>query len=152
MTTIRDNRFVLSSPCAMASEDTTPSLSRLLTHYPAIRRNEEEIWSAAAGVAAFYSTLFVSTLTQQRILGVTTASAPPLPTALGLASVCLASWASHHAAISMKRYRRHGQWPHFSLGQLSSSPIDSWPSLIPKRQHMLDIAGFVQIPFHSLRM
>jgi hypothetical protein len=137
----------------MASEDSTPSLSRLLTQHPVIRRNEEELWSAAAGVAAFYSTLFVSTLTQQRILGVTTASAPPLPTALGLASVCLASWASHHAAISMKRYRRHGQWPHFSLGQLSSSPIDSWPSFTqPKRQPSLDIAGIVQIPFHSLRM
>lgn len=117
---------------------------------PWLREHEIDLWSAAAGCAAFFSTLAVSTLSQQRLLGVHTATAPPLPTALGLVSVGLASWASHHTAIATQQYLRHG-----SGGGSYLQFQQAWPSNLlwwPSREEVAFDWKYLQIPKQTVRM
>lgn len=73
-----------------------------------------ELWPVFAGFVTFYSISSLSTLTQKNILRVTTGTNPMLiPWSCGFATVCLASVASHKAAVAAHEYMaqfkaRHG--------------------------------------------
>ncbi|KAL7558779.1 hypothetical protein ACA910_011876 [Epithemia clementina (nom. ined.)] len=62
-------------------------------------------WSIVAGTLAFGSTLALSTLTQQRILRISTGTLAPIPSLVGFATVCVASLAAHKAAIAAYSYQ-----------------------------------------------
>ena len=55
--------------------------------------------SIVAGCFAFGSSLAVSTLAQGKLLGVSTGTVRPIPTVLGVATVCAASLISHGTSI-----------------------------------------------------
>jgi hypothetical protein len=57
-----------------------------------------------AGVVAFGTTLCASTLTQQRLLGISTGTIPPIPSLVGFVTVCVASTAAHRAAIATHQH------------------------------------------------
>ena len=75
-----------------------------------LREHQTEALSLFGGVVAFGSTLAVSTWAQGRILGISTGTPGPTPTLAGLATVCLASWASHHAALFITE-----QYPYYRV-------------------------------------
>lgn len=62
-----------------------------------------------SGTAAFASALAASTFAQLRLLGVSTGSAPPIPTLLGLGSVGAASVLSQWAAVGTYDALRRGR-------------------------------------------
>lgn len=103
-----------------------------------------DVYSMLAGTAAFGSTLALSTMTQQ-MFHISTASRPPLPTLLGLASVCVASLASHHAAIATNQYLQWGYLPSWKIWEYSQNAIFSF------REDYLDL-NLVQIPLHTVRI
>lgn len=78
----------------------TPGGEQLMPRQPqhqSQRVLETMVVPCLAGVAAFGSSLAVSTFAQLHVLGVSTATRPPFPTLVGTASVALASLASHGA-------------------------------------------------------
>ncbi len=71
---------------------------QLAVHAPTLIFSPDAL-SVAAGCFAFGSSLAVSTLAQWKILGVSTGTIRPIPTVLGMVTVCAASLASHRASI-----------------------------------------------------
>jgi hypothetical protein len=137
-------------------EMTTPLLSisqTMATNLPEIVQTvvdqaPRETWPILAGICAFGSTLAISTLAQWRILGISTGSLRPLPTAAGFATVCAASLASHHASIAAHEYVQNGRDPasYFQLGGAS------WNNAaFSYREEYLDLKYF-KIPLHTVRM
>ena len=64
------------------------------------RRTTAAVATFVAGTAAFHATAFASQLSQQKFLGVSTGTRPGLlPSALGMATVALGSWAGHLAGL-----------------------------------------------------
>lgn len=108
------------------------------------RATKEDGWSIAAGVGAFWSTIALSTVTQQRLLGITTATQPPLPTLVGLATVGIASLASHHAALIAHEYAHTGKLPRFWERNNDNAVFGSREDYLSWQQ--------VQIPLHAVRM
>ena len=84
------------------------------------REHQTEVFSLVGGVVAFGSALALSTWAQGRILGISTGTPGPTPTLAGLATVCLASLASHHAALFIGE-----QYPYYQL-QLSNRLAPRW--------------------------
>ena len=69
--------------------------------------------TCASGVMSFGATLAVSTWVQQRWIGISTGSACPLPSVVGVLSVCLAAKMSHQVAECVQHYMQHhhhGDW------------------------------------------
>jgi hypothetical protein len=64
------------------------------------RRTTAAVATFVAGTAAFHATAFASQLSQQKFLGISTGTRPGLlPSALGMATVALGSWAGHLAGL-----------------------------------------------------
>lgn len=59
--------------------------------------------SIVSGIVTFGSTLALSTFTQGRLLHVSTGTPGPFPTILGVATVCIASLASHHVSCTVHK-------------------------------------------------
>jgi len=104
--------------------------------------------SIFAGIVTFGSTLAVSTWTQQRWLGISTGTAAPLPTLAGLATVCVASLASHQAALSTQLYLTQGRRPTvYKVFELRKNADFGF------RQDHLDLGGgLIKLPLHTLRI
>jgi len=113
----------------------------------ALEQPPADAWSILAGFVAFGSTLAASTFTQGRILGISTGSRFPMPFCAGLASVCAASLASHHASIAAHEYVTYGRKPRalFAPWDYQSNALFSF------REDHLDLK-IVQIPLHTVRM
>lgn len=123
----------------------------------------EEAWPILAGTASFGLTLAISTWTQLNLLGVSTGSRPPIPSILGIASVCVASLVSHQAAINVHSTLQ--QWNnsrgnnsnnnnsllHYLPPNLQSSLKQSCHQYVP-RQEEWNVAGMFQLPMHKVRM
>ena len=134
-----------------------------------VERTPIETWPLLAGWISFGSSCAASTFCQ-KMVGISTGTRPPLPTALGMATVCAASMISHQAAIAIhlemerwKNSRRHLK-PSPSLWQRLSPEIrdkfdvprefqsflhsvkDNW------KGDSIDLGGLVQTPKHKLRM
>jgi len=115
------------------------------------RSRPQEVWSITAGITAFWSSLAVSTFTQQRILGISTGTPRPLPTLVGIASVALASLASHHVAIST--------FLNYESIRLNfpSTLFQSTKAGLPRHRifedptERLDLK-YVQLPLHTVKM
>jgi hypothetical protein len=114
-----------------------------------VNQSPQETWSVLAGILAFGSTLAVSTLVQSRVLGISTGSPRPLPTAAGFATVCAASLASHHASIAAHEYQQNGRTrtlaSYFQLGVARNYAAFSY------REDYLDL-NVVKVPLHTVRM
>jgi hypothetical protein len=140
-------------------DNVMPGVDKVLAQSP------KEVWPIGTGVISFGSVLAVSTWTQLVALGVSTGTRPPIiPSALGAASVCLASLASHHIAVvvhgKMEQYKRRRKIP------ASTSLLDALPdSIQPKinnsfdrshsyksRHEELDLFGLIQVPMKTVRM
>lgn len=104
-----------------------------------------DAWLILSGAAAFGSVSAISCFLQQRLLGLTTGSLPPLPTIAGMATVCAASLVSHRAAIATRQYQKYGRWPEnlFAADDNNSKRRYSGEAL--------DL-GFARVPTHALRM
>jgi hypothetical protein len=126
----------------------------------------KEVWPIGTGVISFGSVLAVSTWTQLVALGVSTGTRPRIiPSALGVASVCLASFSSHHMAVVV-----HGemeQWKGRRQILASTSIMDALPYSIQQRiedsfvnrrhshkprREDLNIFGLIQVPMQTIRM
>mmetsp|Transcript_6041 Transcript_6041/g.13264 ORF Transcript_6041/g.13264 Transcript_6041/m.13264 type:complete len:404 (-) Transcript_6041:119-1330(-) len=85
------------------------------------------VWAVATGTIFFGSTLACSTLMQQRLLHISTATMGPIPSVLGFFTVCMASVAAHKAALIAYQHQEQ-QHLHLSNHQhwYSSSNKDSW--------------------------
>jgi hypothetical protein len=119
-----------------------------------VDQSPRETWPILAGVAAFGSTLAISTLAQWRVLGISTGSLRPLPTAAGLATVCAASMASHHVSIATHEYVQNAQNPatYFQLGGGGGGGNFNWNNAaFSYREDYLDLKYF-KIPLHTVRM
>jgi hypothetical protein len=103
-----------------------------------------ELCSMIAGMAAFSSTLALSTLTLHHVFHISTATVRPMPTLCGMASVCLASMTSHEAAIATNQYMVTGKLPSL-LNPLRNRTNN------PRRDQYLDLY-YVQIPLHTIRI
>ena len=119
-----------------------------------VDQSPRETWPVLAGIAAFGSTLAISTLAQWRILGISTGSLRPLPTAAGFATVCAASLASHHASIAAHEYVQNGRDPASyydpaSFFQLGGATWNN--AAFSYREDYLDLKYF-KIPLHTIRM
>lgn len=64
----------------------------------------------AAGVVTFGTTCAAS-CASQLVCGISTGTLPPIPTAVGVCTVAMASLASHWAASTTFTYQRTGRWP-----------------------------------------
>jgi hypothetical protein len=134
-------------------------VDKVLTQCP------QEVWPIGTGIVSFGSVLAVSTWTQLVALGVSTGTRPRMiPSALGAASVCLASLASHHMAVvvhgEMGQYKRRRKLPP------STSMLDALPDTLQQRiensfdrshsyrsrREELDLFGLVQVPMKTIRM
>lgn len=108
-----------------------------------------ETWAVVAGAASFGATLGVCTTVQQRILGLSTGSPPPLPSLVGVASVCLASTLSHQVALGAHAYATTGSWP----GRDTWRP---WPSnralVYQDASSFVDVFGIGKINMHTIRI
>ena len=110
-----------------------------------------DAWSVLAGAASFGGSLAISTTLQQKIFGISTGTPAPIPSLMGMASVCVASTTAHQVALATHVYATTGQWPtKFSL----------WPRhprrrggyyLFHENDQVWDL-GVVQIPHHTLRI
>jgi hypothetical protein len=119
-----------------------------------VDQSPRETWPIIAGVTAFGSTLALSTLAQWRILGISTGSLRPLPTAAGFATVCVASLASHHASIAAHEYIQNGQNPtsYFDTASIFQRGGGNWNNASFRyREDYLDLK-YVKIPLHTVRM
>ncbi|GKZ01402.1 hypothetical protein MPSEU_001091000 [Mayamaea pseudoterrestris] len=110
-----------------------------------------DVYAMIAGTAAFSSTLALSTYVMQQVLRISTATNRPIPSLSGVASVCLASVASHHAAIATNEYVVQGKLPTlFDIRRRQRDTILD-TSFRRKNNDFLDL-HFVQIPLHTLRI
>jgi hypothetical protein len=119
-----------------------------------VDQSPRETWPILAGVAAFGSTLAISTLAQWRIFGISTGSLRPLPTAAGFATVCAASLASHHASIAAHEYIQNGRNPasYFDTASIFQLGGANWNNAaFSYREDYLDLKYF-KIPLHTIRM
>jgi hypothetical protein len=110
----------------------------------------QETWPVLAGVCAFGSTLAASTFVQWRILGISTGSPRPLPTAAGFVSVCAASLASHHVSMAAHECFQTGMNPasYFELGGGGSRNN----AFFSYREDYVVDSKYVKIPMHTVRM
>ena len=95
----RDQRKIvrrLCNPRSMTGNLPPPSE---FVKFPYLMLLDKRIGPTIFGTAAFAMTLSISTLTQLKILGVSTGTLAPIPTFLGMASVAVASLASHRTSI-----------------------------------------------------
>lgn len=106
-----------------------------------------QVWSVCAGAASFGITLAFSTTAQQRIFGISTGTTPPIPTLVGVASVCAASTVAHQVALATHAYVTTGTWPrNFSLW-----PRRNGSAYFGYHEKVLDIK-ICQIPMHAIRV
>ena len=82
------------------SSDWTTNL--LLVKYP-WQSQKVSLYATILGTAVFASSLSFSTLTQLKLFGISTGTPPPIPSLVGMASVAVASIASH--VVSVKAYQ-----------------------------------------------
>jgi hypothetical protein len=96
---------------ASSSSPTSPPYAFVMNQYAS--REFQRLWQLPystdgccilAGVMAFGTTLCASTWTQQRLLGISTGTLPPIPSLVGFVTVCVASTAAHRAAIATQQY------------------------------------------------
>jgi len=139
-----------------------------------VSQSPTETWPIFAGVTTFATALALSTATQLKILGISTGTRPPfIPSTLGAASVCLASIASHQAAMAAHGYMQDfrakrrirsrsilEQLPDetrrrctmdIRIGSSSSSSSTHLFNDWYRKEHV-NIGGVVQIPMHTIRM
>jgi hypothetical protein len=117
--------------------------------HTAVDQAPQETWSVLAGVFAFASTLAASTFVQWRILGISTGSPRPLPTA-GFVTVCAASLASHHVSIAAHEYFQNGKNPA-SYFELGGGGIRNNAFFSYREDYVVD-SKYVKIPMHTVRM
>ena len=116
----------------------------------------QETLPILAGAASFGATLALSTATQLSLLGVSTGSRPPIPTCLGMATVCVASLVGHQAAISTHASLYNNSNSSKSLLQylplqLQTRLVQSSQRWVP-RQEEWNLGGILQLPMHKVRM
>jgi hypothetical protein len=125
--------------------------------------NKDTALCVFAGAVAFGSTLALSTLTQWRILLISTGTPSPTPSLVGIASVCAASWASHQAAL-FTRHCIDQRRLEGSSQQYNSQTLSSWWSSWREKERRailsyergnkddyLDVKYF-RIPWHTVHM
>lgn len=110
-----------------------------------IDQSPPDSWSILAGVAAFGSTLAVSTWAQGRLLGISTGSPRPVATVAGVAAVCAASLASHHACLATHDSIKYGR------SHRNYMPLGGGNSMFRFREDHLDLK-VVKIPLHPIRI
>lgn len=121
-------------------EDPSEALSSL------VKDHNVELSAMLAGAAAFGSSLAVSTFLQQQLLRISTGTPAPLPSIIGMATVCAASVISHQAALGVADARH------------ANAPLDQYPRYLRPRfqplQQQQDVLtiGPVQIPMHTIRI
>jgi hypothetical protein len=89
-----------------------------------ISRDRPELVPLIAGSTTFAGTLALSTFLQQQLFHITTATRPPGPSAVGFATVCAASLASHAAAIASHELVRTGKLPQVRETWFRDSSFD----------------------------
>jgi len=102
-----------------------------------------DLWSVGAGAMAFWSTLALATLAQQKLLGISTGTPPPAPTVAGFFGVCAASLAAHEAAVATYQYVETGT---VAIGgrRRSGARYDD--------DDCLHLTQHVRIPLHAVRI
>jgi hypothetical protein len=146
--------------------------------------------SVVAGAVTFGSTLALSTWTQWRILGIQTGTPGPAPyvndvslfvlqcseshffpefvsdrSVVGMASVCLASWACHQAALFTLYSRDHirSSYGDGSTTDISNQLRSSWVSWRQEQQRVAMAydrryrddhvdAKYFRLPMHTIRV
>lgn len=111
------------------------------------RHLSPEALSVFAGAVSFGSTLALSTTLQQKLLGISTGTPAPVPSLVGVASVCLASTTAHQVALATHAYARTGEWP----SQFTLWPRADQSAYLFYRDQVLDLK-IVKLPMHSVRI
>ncbi len=115
-----------------------------------VRDLPDWVLPTVAGVGAFSTTLCLSTLAQLHILKVSTATPAPIPTLIGIVTVCAASLASQK--VAMETHHLMTAQPSNSIFGVKSG------SMIRRgrpREETTNIEighHFIQLPVHSLRV
>jgi hypothetical protein len=113
------------------------------------RKLPSDAWSILAGAVSFGTTLALSTTVQKHVLGLSTGSPAPLPSLVGLASVCLASTTAHQVALATQSYVTTGVWPDdFNLWPRSQHSPSAW---FYKNEQVLNLQ-IAQVPLHTARI
>ena len=129
-----------ASPVPARPNDVTTWQRRISRQLP------PPIWAALAGALSFGSTLGFST-TLQRLAGISTGTAAPFPSMVGLATVCFASTTAHQVALATHVYAATGTWP----AQFTLWPRIDRSSFCYYDDDVLDLK-IIQIPWHSIRI
>ena len=95
-----------------------------------------------AGTVTFGSTLAVSTWMQQRLLRISTGTMAPIPSVVGWASVCVASWAAHEMAIGTYTSYTHHQQAY----RAATAASTSWYHYPQQQQHLSWLPGWSREP------
>jgi hypothetical protein len=100
-----------------------------------------ESFAVLMGIVTFGSTLAISTITQGKLLHISTGTSGPIPSLIGFTTVCLASVASHNVAL----YTKHHCHEYFRLNH-------KYPTILSTIQHdVQQIAIDLQVFRHKLR-
>lgn len=121
-------RCITNSPHSTNKQANKMDELQLAVHVPTLILSPNAL-SVSAGCFAFGSSLAVLTFAQLKVLGVSTGSMRPIPTVLGMASVCLASLASHHTSITVHqatssnsgKYKKRSLSDSVSIGDFNVS-------------------------------
>jgi hypothetical protein len=135
--------------------------------FPGVLPSEELLAVTAAGVATFGSTLAISTWLQGKWLGVSTGTRAPTPTLAGLASVCVASYVSHHVALRLSQTISRNDLPYTNKKNTANNNRTSYFGTSAKDRHEQRVGlmsnwrdslgrhydmDTAPIPWHTLRM
>ena len=118
----------------------------------------QETLPVVAGCFAFGSTLAASTLAQ-KVIGISTAT-KVLPSAIGFATVCVASLVSQHAAIAshgwvQESFYKNKKFQAITKASNSRRQTTESSSYLFNRQRQLQPhlnVGGLQIPMHDVRV
>eukprot|EP00562_Extubocellulus_spinifer_P005004 CAMPEP_0178522794 /NCGR_PEP_ID=MMETSP0696-20121128/28737_1 /TAXON_ID=265572 /ORGANISM="Extubocellulus spinifer, Strain CCMP396" /LENGTH=411 /DNA_ID=CAMNT_0020153961 /DNA_START=37 /DNA_END=1269 /DNA_ORIENTATION=+ len=173
------------NPPRQRHEPTNTSLPKLPSSYPTyspslssvsaefannniMAKSVEIIPSFVAGTFAFYSTLAMSTLLQNKVFRISTGTLPPIPTMAGLASVAAGGLVAHGSSVvmtSLQIQSNIGSTRHVPWRQKSSIGIAAPDINIDQAVHRLQsgvqymrrdlnnlVDTFTGNPVHALRI
>ena len=140
-----NNKNVVNKAIETAQEK-LQALGRQI-HDQVLRKLPPEALSVVAGAASFGSTLGLSTTIQQRVFGISTGTPAPIPSLIGIASVCVASTTAHQVALATHCYATTGSWPE----QFSLWPRRNGSAYAMYQDQVVDIK-IAKIPMHTIRI
>lgn len=89
----------------------------------------------SVGVIAFGGVTALSCWTQGTILGISTGTARPIPTIFGIATITVASYIAHSAAICSDHFRTERQKRNKSIPDALKIAWNHRPSIVDQRNH-----------------